>query len=181
MKITKKYLPIIIAFVVVIIATAGICQKVLDRFFPLKYEEYIEKYSEEYGLDEYLVMAVIRSESRFDHAAHSGVARGLMQITDGTAAWIAEKLETKYYADMVEEPEINIKMGCWYLAYLNDLYGNTETALAAYNAGMGNVSGWLEDSRYSHDGQRLYDIPFGETKRYVKRVKRMYGVYRKLY
>ncbi|MBO5060147.1 MAG: lytic transglycosylase domain-containing protein [Clostridia bacterium] len=156
-------------------------QKLLDRFFPLKYEGYIEKYSEEYKLDKYLVMAVIRAESSFDHAAHSGVARGLMQITDDTARWIAEKLELEYHADMVEDPETNIKMGCYYLSYLRQLYKNTETALAAYNAGMGNVSSWLGDKRYSADGVTLYEIPYGETKRYVQRVKKLLIVYQKLY
>lgn len=152
-----------------------------DVFLPLKYEGYIEKYSEEYGLDKYLVMGVIRAESSFDHKAHSGVARGLMQLTDDTAKWIAEKLGAEYYEDMVENPEMNIRMGCYYLAYLKTLYENTETALAAYNAGMGNVSAWLADENLSEDGAALTDIPFEETERYVKRVKILSRLYKKIY
>ena len=65
--------------------------------------------------------------------------------------------------------------------YLEDYYKDIETALAAYNAGMGNVSGWLKDEKYSSDGVTLKDIPFGETKRYVERVKKLQVIYEILY
>ena len=181
MKNIKKYVWLL---AVVLLAAAGggiLYGKVLDRFFPLKYEEHIERYSKEYKLDKYLVMSVIRAESRFNHTAHSGIARGLMQITDDTAKWIATQLGMEYFPDMVEEPETNIKMGCYYLSYLTKHYGSVETALAAYNAGMGNVCSWLADSRYSKDGKTLSDVPYGETKRYVERVKKLVFIYKKLY
>lgn len=179
-KLIKLFLLLLLAAIMIPLAKTGY-RKFLDRFLPLKYEGYIEKYAEEYKLDKYLVMAVIRAESSFDHAAHSGIARGLMQITDDTAKWIAGQLKLDYYEDMVEEPETNIKMGCYYLSYLKNHYNNTETALAAYNAGMGNVASWLSDSRYSSDGVTLYEIPYGETKRYVQRVKKLAVIYEKLY
>lgn len=170
------------AFVIAVIFFGkGICKKLMDRFLPLKYESEIEKYSEEYELDPYLVMAVIRAESSFDHKAHSGVARGLMQLTDDTAEWISGKIGEAYYKDMVDVPELNIKMGCYYLSYLSKRYKNIDTALAAYNAGMGNVSAWLSDKRYSPDGNALTEIPYGETKRYVKRVKILWKIYQKIY
>ncbi len=153
----------------------------LDRFLPLKYEDSIERHAAENGLDKYFVMAVIRAESSFDHKAHSGIARGLMQITDDTAEWIAGKMGLEYDEDMVEEPDTNIKMGCRYLAYLISLYGNTDTALAAYNAGPGTVNVWLKDERYSRDGKTLYEIPYGETKRYVQRVAKFEKIYKKIY
>ena len=56
-----------------------------------------------------------------------------------------------------------------------------DEALAAYNAGMGNVSGWLESGDYSHDGETLHTIPYPETDAYVKKVQRAYGLYQKLY
>lgn len=179
----RQYRLVIFLVAAAVFASAAILgyKKVIDRFFPLKYEDLIENYSAEYGLDKYLVMGVIRAESSFEHTAHSGVARGLMQITDDTAKWIAEKLGLEYYEDMVEVPELNIKMGCWYLAYLEEHYGNIETALAAYNAGMGNVSGWLKNERYSKDGATLSYIPYGETRRYVDRVKKLVLIYKKLY
>ena len=72
-------------------------------------------------------------------------------------------------------------MGCYYLSYLIEKYGNTDTALAAYNGGMGNVSKWLADKRYSLDGKTLYKIPYAETEKYVKRVKAFVKIYEKLY
>ena len=67
------------------------------------------------------------------------------------------------------------------LRLLLDQYGTVEVALAAYNAGMGNVSGWLESGDYSHDGETLHTIPYPETDAYVKKVQRAYGLYQKLY
>lgn len=177
-----KILLLLLIVAAALFATAKICKNYLfDRFLPLKYEAFIEKYSYEYGLDKYLVMGVIRAESSFDHEAHSGVARGLMQITDSTAKWIAKSLKIDYHADMVSDPETNIKMGCWYLAYLAEYFADTDTALAAYNAGMGNVSDWLSDEKYSKDGKTLSEIPFEETDSYVRRVNILSALYKKFY
>lgn len=181
MKIIRKILLLLLFAAILTVAAKSVFESLVNRFLPLKYEEYIEKYSEEYGLDMYLVMGVIRAESSFDHEAHSGIARGLMQLTESTAEWICKKQGIEYYEDIVENPEQNISMGCFYLAYLKDCFGDTETALAAYNAGMGNVSGWLADSRYSQDGKTLGKIPFGETERYVRRVKILSELYKKIY
>ena len=54
-------------------------------------------------------------------------------------------------------------------------------ALAAYNAGMGNVSGWLSEADYSADGKNLHTIPYPETDSYVKKVTKYYGTYKRLY
>lgn len=151
------------------------------RLFPMDYADTIEKYADEYGLSKYLVSGVIYAESGFNEKAHSGLARGLMQLTDETAFWIAEKLGIEYEADMAEDPETNIKMGCYYLSYLIDKYENTETALAAYNGGMGNVSKWLCDKNYSSDGKTLFKVPYAETEKYVKRVTFFTKIYSRLY
>ncbi len=177
MKRTTKLIVFIAVLAILIPAVKTCYTLLLDRLLPLKYEKYIEKYADEYELDKYLVMGVIRAESSFEDNAHSGVARGLMQITDDTARWIAKELKLEYSQDMILDAETNINMGCFYLSYLIERYKNTETALAAYNAGMGNVSSWLSDARYSSDGMALYEIPYGETKNYVRRV----GVFEKLY
>ena len=176
MKLKKA---IIGALVLAIIVVAGVF--VAKSIFPLKYADAIDEYADEYNLSEELLMGVIYAESGFDASAHSGKVRGLMQITDETAKWIAGQLKLEYDVEMTKIPEVNIKMGSYYLSYLIDYYKDLETALAAYNAGMGNVSGWLKDNRYSSDGVTLKDIPFGETKRYVQRVKKLQTVYEILY
>lgn len=154
----------------------------ISILYPLRYEEHIEKYSDDYNLDKYLVMAIIKAESNFIPDAHSGVARGLMQITDETALWIAKKNNMDFDLEDIENPEINIKMGCFYLDYLLDYYDNNQTlALAAYNAGMGNVDKWLKNPDYSKSGSDLDNIPFSETKDYIEKINKAINIYKKYY
>lgn len=153
----------------------------ITTLYPCKYTEIIKLCSEKYGLPPELVCAVIRTESRFQpKAVSSKGAAGLMQIMEETAEWAASSIKMQNYSyDRIFEPEINIEIGCWYLSRLIRQYGETEVALAAYNAGSGNVSRWLRDSTLSVDGITLDEIPFGETKRYVERVRqneKIYGV-----
>ena len=132
-------------------------------------------------MEKELLQGVIFAESKFLEDAHSGKAAGLMQITEETASWICCELDMEYSEEMLYIPETNIEMGSFYLAYLAEKYKNMDTALAAYNAGMGNVAKWLKDKRYSSDGVTLSDIPFGETKRYVQRVNRLKKLYEIIY
>lgn len=152
--------------------------------YPLRYEELVAEYTERYDLDPYLVMAVIKVESNFKHNAVSHKnARGLMQITEGTGKWGADKLGmTGYSAEKLFDPEANIQIGCWYLSTLYSEFGdNTDLVLAAYNAGSGNVAKWLADNELSPDGKVLGRIPFKETENYIRKVKNSYIVYKKLY
>lgn len=180
-KIIKFFIWIILLVILANILKFA-AYKVICFIYPLKYDEYIEEYSAEYGLDKYFVMAVIKAESNYNPEAHSGVARGLMQITASTAEWIAEKISIEFSEDDIEEPRVNIRMGCYYLKYLSELYNNDKVLVtAAYNAGMGNVSKWLSDERYSKDFVTLSYIPFEETRRYTEKVEKYYKIYKKLY
>lgn len=126
-------------------------------------------------------MAIIKTESNFVEDAHSGKASGLMQLTDDTAAWIAQKLETDIKHVDIYNPADNIEFGCYYIRYLIDYYnGNVDVALAAYNGGMGNVDKWLSNKNYSDDGKTLKKIPFKETREYVKKVNNEKEVYEKM-
>ncbi|WP_129721280.1 lytic transglycosylase domain-containing protein [Xylanivirga thermophila] len=154
------------------------------KIYPLNYKDYIVKYSEEYELDPYLVMSVIWAESRFEPSAtsHKGAA-GLMQLMPDTAKWAAKKMGMKDYSDeIIYQPEVNIRLGCWYLNNLSRQFdGNVELMLAAYNGGSGNVRKWLGNKQFSADGQKLDNIPFEETKNYVSKVLNVYNRYKKLY
>lgn len=156
---------------------------VMKLIYPLEYREYIEEAAQEYSLNPYLVMGVISAESRFDSDARSTKeAHGLMQIKDETALWCIENLALDIKADEIRTPQNNITIGCAYLNYLTKLYnGNEETAIAAYNAGLGNVNKWLSDKRYSDGGTDLRSIPFSETKDYVKKVANRKQIYEALY
>lgn len=169
---------------IVLSALAWQLSRLLEkRTYKLQYGAEIKEYSMEFGVDPYLVAAVIHCESSNRHTAVSRAgAKGLMQIMPDTGSWIAEKLgEEDFTEDKLLEPEVNIRFGCWYLKYLLDGFsGNRKNAVAAYNAGPGNVRKWLKDERYSQGGE-LYSIPFGETAQYVERVQRAYDKYAKLY
>lgn len=156
----------------------------LQYFYPIRYEEYVEKYSNEYELDKYLVYAVIQTESKFDPNAKSDVgAVGLMQLMEETAKECNEKAEFGYnIPDELENPEVNIRIGCYYLNRLLKIFDdNKELALIAYNGGLGNVEKWLDNEEYS-DGQGGLNItPYQETNDYVDKVLRSYKRYREIY
>lgn len=151
--------------------------------FPMKYSDYVIEYSNEYDLDPMLVMAVMKAESNFNpNVVSDKAANGLMQITGDTGQWIAEKLDvTNFQKEMLKDPEVNIRFGCWYLRYLLDESESEEIAIAAYNAGIGNVQKWLGDPRYSKNGDKLDYIPFKETDKYVKKVEAYKNIYKTIY
>ena len=128
-----------------------------------------------------IVFAVIKTESNFDpNAISSAGAVGLMQIMPSTFLWLNELLGEEHPVDALYDPEINIRYGTFFLSYLYRYYQNYQTVFAAYNAGMGRVSEWLESDEYSRDG-KLIHIPYAETASYVEKVTRRAEIYRKLY
>lgn len=172
---------LIAVFLILMIFNINAVAKIL---FPIKYSEYIFKYSKEYNLDPYFVAAVIKSESNFNKNARSSKnAYGLMQITLDTSEWAAKEMKLENYnTNLLIDPEFNIRMGCWYLSDLKKEFNNDDTlVLAAYNGGRGNVQKWLSSNEHSKDGKKLYYIPFKETDQYIKRVKVNYKVYKFIY
>lgn len=157
---------------------------VLNTAYPFHYRDLVDKYAAVYEVDPYLVAAIIRNESKFNPEAISRrEARGLMQIAPITGEWATEKLQIQdYTVERLYEPELNIKIGCWYLNTLkNQFDGNLELMISAYNAGNGNVSKWLENPEYSKDGKGLDYIPFPETRSYLHKVTRDYERYQVIY
>jgi len=179
-------LPMIVWIVIAAMATSIFYPKVIYRVeisaYPLAYEEIITRYAAENSLDPALVFAVVHTESRFqpDAVSHAG-AKGLMQLTDDTNEWVAFLQREETMPEKIFEPELNVRRGCKLLAYLIEHFGNTETALAAYNAGIGRVNSWLTDSSISDDGITLQNIPFAETRAYVKAVTETRAIYQRLY
>ena len=153
---------------------------------PLHYAEHIVPYAASYELDPALVCAVILSESSFDPMAESRLgARGLMQLMPDTAQWVAHKLDEDdetYSFDMLYDPEVAIRYGCWYLGYLSRRFdGDATKIICAYHAGQGNVDAWLANPQYSRDGVTLDVIPYENTATYCSRVLKARDVYRKYY
>jgi soluble lytic murein transglycosylase len=144
---------------------------------PLQHDDIIRQQAAEKELDPAMIAAVIYAESRFrDQESHAG-ARGLMQITPQTARAI-ERLSggTTFVMSDLSNPEINIRYGSYYLRYLLDRYdGDEVAALAAYNAGTGNVDEW------GGAELELSDIGFPETRAYVEQVLDKRQEYRDAY
>ena len=169
---------VLIAFIVILLAV--VCAAFLvNHYYPLRHLDIISKYAEDNGLNADFVCAVIHAESRFNENAVSNMgASGLMQIIEGTAYWLAPRAGIDDFDyGQIFDPEINIRIGCYYLGMLERHFGDTEVALSAYNAGSGNVEEWLNNPEYSSDGKTLDYIPFPETRNYIQRVADSQRIY----
>lgn len=145
--------------------------------FPLPFRTKVFEAAGRFGIDPALLYAVMKQESLFDERALSRAgAKGLMQLMDETALWIARK--TGLEVSSVYDPDTNISLGAAYLRYLLDLWkGDLVKAIASYNAGQGNVRRWRD---YEDKYLFIESIPFDETRRYVRRVLWFYYIYSEL-
>lgn len=157
--------------------------------YPRGFYKHVNEYAGEFGLDECLVLAVIREESRFNPKTVSWAnARGLMQMIPQTGRNVARLIGIRpYYTNKLHEPDVNIKMGCYYLSQLMKRFdNNTMLALAAYNGGPLRVKKWMNKwwSEVGSDidiDEFVESIPLSETKRYVQKVMKSYYEYKRLY
>ncbi len=188
-KNTLFTIAVILLIALILAVTGNIAYKFLKHQYllntnPIKYEEYVEKYSSENGVDKFLIYAIIKTESNFDPNAVSNVgARGLMQIMEDTFEWIKFRLDDgdELNYDSMFEPEQNIRYGCYLVGYLIKHFELLEPAVCAYHAGIGKVDSWLEDSYYSSDGRNLDVIPISDTEHYLKKIKNTLNIYNQLY
>lgn len=153
-------------------------------FYPYPYRELIAEYAKAENLERSLVAGVILSESKFKNEArsHKG-ALGLMQLMPDTAKWIAEQMEDDaFLLEELNDPEINIRFGTWYLNSLRQEFkGNEVLMLAAYNAGRGNVKEWMKKYQWDMNFSDIQQIPFKETREYVAKVLKSKQKYDLLY
>jgi soluble lytic murein transglycosylase len=150
---------------------------------PLRHEDIIRQQAADKALDPALIAGVIYAESRFvDQTSHAG-ARGLMQVTPQTARGIAQRTGgVNFHEADLATPQVNVAYGSWYLRHLLDRYGENEVlALAAYNAGQGNVDRWISDAQADGRPLTIEAIPFSETRAYVDKVLQARDDYRSTY
>jgi len=144
-------------------------------WYPLKYASIVRGHAANYDLSPAFLAAVIEQESKFDANARSSAgAIGLMQLQPATAKGIAKYTGgSKFVLSDLEDPEINVRYGAWYLHHLMQKYdGDERLALAAYNAGQENVDRWRAAGQ---------EIQFPETRAYVARVEKLEDIYRRAY
>ena len=182
----KKILVCGLIILILIVFLIVFKNKIQRIFYPKSYEEFVSMYSDEYGVDENLIFAVIKAESNFqeDAVSHKD-ALGLMQIMKETAEDVARKYNIEIDFNNSEREILNvqnnIKIGTKYLAVLLEKYKNIEVAVAAYNAGIGTVDNWIEKGIIKSDGSDIENIPYKETNNYVRKILRNYKIYQYLY
>jgi peptidoglycan lytic transglycosylase len=154
-----------------------------EALFPKPYWPDMKRFSENNGLDPYLVAALIRQESEFNPAAVSKAnAVGLMQLLPKVGKGVAKQEKIKHYnAQQLFTPAVNLQLGTRYFREMIDQFGAPEYALAAYNAGADRVQDWQGIGKYRDVQEFVESIPFTETREYVQAIIRNANVYRQLY
>lgn len=155
----------------------------LELRFPVAYADDFQRVSHATTVPKPFLLAVARQESAFDPRARSPAnARGLMQLMPPTASLVAGRLGVAAPATVdLYDPGLNIELGGHHLARLLNRYQhNRPLAAAAYNAGEGRVDRWLRSRDDQPMDVWIENIPFGETRNYVKNVMAFTQVYGQL-
>lgn len=151
--------------------------------YPQNYYKQIKGYSAQYQNNEALMISLVREESTFNPEAQSGVgAIGLMQLMPTTAHDIGDKHSIDFNTSYLFNPELNLKLGNLYYSTIRGmLEGKDVSAVAAYNGGIGSVTRWKTTLNYNDVDEFVEQIPYDETKNYVKKVFRSYWNYTRIY
>ncbi len=167
------------------LATAGLPtlpRAFWEMLYPFGWRSDVANVARRAGIDPFLVAAVIREESRYDPKALSRAgARGLMQLMPGTAGPMARHRGIDFSDDLLEDPRANLELGTAFLAGLMKEFRDPRLAVAAYNAGDNRLRRWWKARKTSDIEAFVEEIPFDETRLYVKRVMLSWEEYRRLY
>ena len=171
----KKIFIIIIAILIIVVFLGIFKNKILKIIYPKTYKEIVSVYSEKYNVEENLVFALI------SEAVSHRDAIGVMQIMEETAKDVANKNSIKIENENIKQELLkidnNINIGTKYLSTLLEKYKNKEIAVAAYNAGIGTIDGWIQKGIIKSDGSDIENIPYKETNNYVRKILRNYKLY----
>jgi soluble lytic murein transglycosylase len=161
----------------------GLPRRFWEMLYPMSWRSELREAATRAGLDAHLLAAVVREESSFFPHARSRVgARGLMQIMPDTARpMVLRRGLTFGSAGLLDEPRLNLQLGARILASLLREFGDPRLALAAYNAGSVRVREWWSARRSEDHEAFVEQIPFDETRHFVKRVLVSWEEYRRIY
>ena len=180
----KKMFKIMFIMIIIVALVLGSIYVSFRVIYPKKYQDIVEKYAKQYSVDSTLVYAIIKAESNFkENIVSNSGAVGLMQLMDATATEVANNMgDNNFDTSTLHDPETNINLGIKYFSELLKKYDNNIVlALAAYNAGAGNVQKWINAGIIKYDGSNAENIPFQETNMYVRKILRDYEIYKKIY
>lgn len=159
-------------------------RQILHVTYPFPYEELVRREAAEWGIDPFMMAAIIRQESAFkaDIVSHAG-AIGLMQVMPPTGAELARAYGPDGFTrESLTKPEVNLHLGAAFFVDMSRRYDNElPIVLSAYNAGPTRATRWRRYPEASDPLRFTERIPFTETRGYVKSVRRNLGLYRALY
>ena len=163
----------------------AVCTSIEKRQNPMPeaYAGHISTYSQQYGVPEHILYAVIKVESDFDSAkvADDG-SIGLMQISPELFEWLSHDLLGEgLESGMLYSPEVNIKYGAYYLSHLYEIYGIWDTCFAAYAKDVATVDSWHRDEKNVDPNGILTSIPDAAVAEYVEKVNEAIDNYTRLY
>ncbi|MFT4977774.1 MAG: soluble lytic murein transglycosylase [Myxococcota bacterium] len=156
---------------------------ILQTAFPDHYWDLVQEAADGYGFDPRVFHSLVREESSFnkDIVSWAG-ARGLSQLMPATAKQVGGWLGIAVTKQSSFDPLTNLRIGSRYMEYLQARFkGNMFLAVGGYNAGEGNIDRWLRERGNRPTDEFIENIPFRETRGYVKRVLGTYQMYHVLY
>jgi soluble lytic murein transglycosylase len=159
-------------------------QQIVRVAYPFPYRELVRREAKEWGVDPFMMAAIIRQESAFkaDIVSHAG-AIGLMQVMPPTGAQLARTHGPDGFTrQSLTRPEVNLHLGAAFFVDMSRRYNDdVPLVLSAYNAGPTRATRWRQYPEASDPLRFTERIPFTETRGYVKNVRRNLGLYRVLY
>lgn len=154
-----------------------------EMFYPMGWRDALTAAAGRASLDPFLVAAVVREESSFFPQARSRVgARGLMQLMPATGREVARARQIPFPdVEVLDQPETNIELGTIFLGGLFRQFGDARLAAAAYNAGPNRVREWWANRKTDDLDVWVEQIPYNETRAFVKRVMLSWQEYQRVY
>ncbi len=182
-RILRTLAMVVVAALFVAVTVSILHQATRELALPLSDASIIREQAAEKRLDPALIAAVIYAETKFDPRPSSAGAQGLMQVMPSTAYYLAHLSGgVDFSASDLSNPSVNVAYGSYYLRYLLDHYdGNEMLAVAAYNGGQSNVDRWVAQASAAGRQLSVDQIPFPQTREYVRRVLKAQRAYRATY
>jgi len=148
--------------------------------YPVYFSKEINFSAKKNNISPYLTLAIIREESYFNTNAVSHVgAQGLMQLMPDTARYVGGE---SYNPAKINDPTYNIFLGAKYFAIaLSDLNNNEMLAVLGYNSGPTSVKCWINSVEHNDPDEFIEDVPYDETRNYVKKIYATYWNYLRIY
>ncbi len=163
-------------------AYTGIWRQIDLKNHPREYSEWVSEYGAKYGVPEYVIYAVIKTESDFQsNKVGDDGAIGLMQITPERFERLLTMTKATLETGILYDPETNIEYGTYYLSYLYTEYNRWDAVFAAFASDEETVDGWRENPEYTDENRNLRVIPDEDIRAYVDGVNGKIEVYKKLY